>query len=310
MDNRIKFYCWLIGKLENCRMTYEEIADGWARSSSNTSEETLSLRTFHRHREGIRRQFGLIVECDKSNGYNYYIRRDPVEYDNLTEWMLSALRIASLGEMLKYHSKAVIEPAPRNTGYLEEILNAIDKHYALRFHYCTPYGEESEMTLVPTFVRLFQQHWYVIGAKAETESVRTLAFDRISDLEVVCKPHKLSAKTARLLNPDTFFSDSFGITRIENIAPEKICIRAFYPQSHFLDEVPLHASQRKVAEGPDGAWCDYELYLRPTFDFIQKLLWHERKIAVLQPESLRQKMIKILKDMTESYETGRDMLEE
>lgn len=310
MDNRIKFYCWLISKLETRRMTYEEIADEWARSASNSSDEALSLRTFHRYREGIRKQFGLVVECDKSNGYTYYIRRDPVEYDNLTEWMLSSLRIASLGDMLKYHNKAILEDAPTHTEYLEDILNAIDKHYALRFRYLTPYGDESEMTLIPAFVRLFHRRWYVIGAKAESEAVRTLAFDRISDLTVICKSHKLSKKTAHLLNPDTFFADCFSITRIEDIAPQKIRIRAFYPQSCFLDEVPLHASQRKVSEGPDGTYCDYELYLRPTFDFIQELLWHERKITVLEPESLRQEMIKILKDMTESYETGKDMLEE
>lgn len=310
MDNRLKFYCWLISKLERRRMTYDEIADSWARSSSNTSGRTLSSRTFHRHREGIRRQFGLSVECDTSNGYTYFIRRDPVEYDNLTEWMLSSLRIASLGDMLKYHNKALLDAAPRNTEYLEPILGAIDKHYALRFHYRTPYGEESEKTIIPAFVRLFRQRWYVIGAKPEDEAVRTLAFDRMSHLEVICTPHKLSPKTAQMLDPETFFADCFGIARIESVAPQRIRIRAFYPEDRFLDEVPLHESQRKVAEDPDGAYGDYEFYLRPTFDFKQELLRHERKLIVLSPESLRQDMIKILKDMSESYATGKDMLEE
>ena len=48
MDNRAKFYCWLIGKLERRRMTIQEICDDWAESSSNIDGKELSVRTFHR----------------------------------------------------------------------------------------------------------------------------------------------------------------------------------------------------------------------------------------------------------------------
>ena len=50
MDNRAKFYCWLIGKLERRRMTIQEICDDWAESSSNIDGKELSVRTFHRYR--------------------------------------------------------------------------------------------------------------------------------------------------------------------------------------------------------------------------------------------------------------------
>ena len=35
MDNRAKFYCWLIGKLERRHMTIQEICNDWVESSSN-----------------------------------------------------------------------------------------------------------------------------------------------------------------------------------------------------------------------------------------------------------------------------------
>ena len=92
--------------------------------------------------------------------------------------------------------------------------------------------------------------------------------------------------------------------RMEDEPAEKIRIRAFYPEYNFIEEVPLHESQRMVKESKDGLYRDYELTVRPSRDFLQELLWHGRNIAVLQPESLRQKMIGILKDMTKSYETG------
>jgi predicted DNA-binding transcriptional regulator YafY len=57
-------------------------------------------------------------------------------------------------------------------------------------------------------------------------------------------------------------------------------------------------------------YTDYSLRVAATRDFEQELLWHGRKIIVLSPDSLKQEMIGILKDMTESYETKRDTYEE
>ena len=73
MDNRAKFYCWLIGKLERRRMTIQEICDDWAESSSNIDGKELSVRTFHRYREEIANLFGIEIECDKADGYRYFL---------------------------------------------------------------------------------------------------------------------------------------------------------------------------------------------------------------------------------------------
>lgn len=310
MNNRTKFYCWIIAKLQHEKLTIDEICDGWERASANTDVSNISTRTFHRYREEIRSKFGVSIECDASNGYRYYIERNPSRDSDLNEWMLGALRIASLSDMLKHSERAIVEPAPGNSQYLEDVMAAIDANYALHFDYVTPYGERKEITLVPSFIRLFHQRWYVIGVKAGTDDVRILAFDRMSNVETVNKRHKLSAKMTRLLDPATFFSDCFSITRMEDVEPQTIRLRAFFPEYRFLDEVPLHHSQEKVAESEGGEYCEYMLRLRPSFDFKQELLWHGRKIVVLEPETLRQDMIKILKDMTESYSTGKDMLKE
>lgn len=163
MYNRSKFYCWLIGKLQHRRMTLQEICDEWADPASNYKGSELSVRTFHRYREEIASIFGLEIECDKSDDYRYFIRRDKYAETEITDWLLSSLRIASLDDMLKYHNKVMLEEAPRNSEYLDDIVAAIDKHYAIRFAYKTAYGYEMEMEIVPVFIRLFRQHWYVIG---------------------------------------------------------------------------------------------------------------------------------------------------
>ena len=319
MDNRVKFYSWLIGLLDRKRLTFEEIADEWKEARVNQDSDVLDKRTFHRYRENIQSQFGITVECNKSDGYRYYLKRDPVENDDVTEWMLSSLRLASLGDMLKYHNKVMLDTPPYNTEYLDDILAAIDKQYLLKFKYVSGFGAESDIVLQPAFVRFFKQRWYVVGVKVKSEErrvknssaeedvrklVRVLPFDRISFLKLICEKHPLSAKMKKFLTPENYYEDCFGIYRMEDVPVEKIRIRAFYPEYNYIEEVPLHESQQKVKESKDGMYREYTLTVRPSRDFLQELLWHGRNIIVLKPESLRLEMIDILKDMTKSYEAG------
>ena len=327
MDNRVKFYSWLIGLLDRKHLTFEEIANEWRDANANQDEDELDKRTFHRYRENIQSQFGITVECDKSDGYRYYLKRDPIANDDVTEWMLSSLRLASLGDMLKYHNKVMLDTPPYNTEYLDDILAAIDKHYLLKFKYVSGFGAESDIVLQPAFVRYFKQRWYVIGVKSEERRVknssaevdgdadlnadvdgrkliRVLPFDRISFLKMICEKHPLPAKMKKFLTPENYYEDCFGIYRMEDVPVEKIRIRAFYPEYNYIEEVPLHESQQKVKESKDGMYREYTLTIRPSRDFLQELLWHGRNLIVLKPESLRQEMIGILKDMTKSYETG------
>ena len=327
MDNRVKFYSWLIGLLDRKHLTFEEIANEWRDANANQDEDELDKRTFHRYRENIQSQFGITVECNKSDGYRYYLKRDPIANDDVTEWMLSSLRLASLGDMLKFHNKVMLDTPPYNTEYLDDILAAIDKQYLLKFKYVSGFGAESDIVLQPAFVRYFKQRWYVIGVKSEERRVkkqrsasegkanssaeqdekklvRCLPFDRISFLKLICEKHPLSAKMKKFLTPENYYEDCFGIYRMEDVPVEKIRIRAFYPEYNYIEEVPLHESQQKVKESKDGMFREYTLIVRPSRDFLQELLWHGRNLIVLKPESLRQEMIGILKDMTKSYETG------
>ena len=317
MDNRVKFYSWLIGLLDRKHLTFEEIADEWKEAHANQNNDVLDKRTFHRYRDNIQSQFGISVECDKSDGYRYYVKRDPVDDDDVTEWMLSSMRLTSLGDMLKYHNKVMLDTPPYNTEYLDDILAAIDKHYLLKFKYVSGFGAESDMVLAPAFVRYYKQRWYVVGVKVgdckfsqtdnkvdERKLIRCLPFDRISFLKMICEKHPLPAKMKKFLTPENYYEDCFGIYRIEDVPVENIRIRAFYPEYNYIEEVPLHESQQKVKESKDGMYREYTLTVRPSRDFLQELLWHGRNIIVLKPESLKLEVIRILKDMAQSYEDG------
>lgn len=78
MDNRVKFYSWLITQLSRRPMTFAEIADAWMDATANVYREELPLRTFHRYRKCIESQLGIMVECGgKADGYRYYLKKTP-----------------------------------------------------------------------------------------------------------------------------------------------------------------------------------------------------------------------------------------
>jgi predicted DNA-binding transcriptional regulator YafY len=65
-------------------------------------------------------------------------------------------------------------------------------------------------------------------------------------------------------------------------------IRAFGTEPHYLRDLKLHHSQREINAG-DG-FCDFELYLRPTLDFVGKLMERGDRIKVLEPQHLAEEI--------------------
>ena len=94
MANLYGQYVWLIDTIRSAgRITKAEIDRRWAKSSLNEKREaTYPLRSFHRHKEAIREIFGLIIGCDLSGGYVYYISNfDDLASDGYRSHLLKSL---------------------------------------------------------------------------------------------------------------------------------------------------------------------------------------------------------------------------
>ena len=58
-------------------MTLGEISELWRQQEESDGQE-LSRTTFNRHRDSILDIFGVIIECDRKDGYRYYIENEEV----------------------------------------------------------------------------------------------------------------------------------------------------------------------------------------------------------------------------------------
>ena len=89
---KIKEYIWLVNTIHQAKkLTLVEINNRWL-GTEMSEGIPLSRTTFHRHRIAIEEIFGLFINCDKKNGYKYYIGNEYVlSEDSVQNWMRSTL---------------------------------------------------------------------------------------------------------------------------------------------------------------------------------------------------------------------------
>ena len=280
-----KQYLWLVDIIHRKRkLTLDEINQLWLKTEMSEGLP-IARSTFNRHRDAILDMFGVIIECDKKDGFRYYIDNEEVlEEDSIQNWMLSTLSVNSvLSESKGVHSRILLERIPSDGDNLHKFIDAMKKGVRIRVNY-RRYGEEaskSSMLLDPFFVRLFNKRWYgLVKFPEPTGLLFTLAFDRILSLELTNEKFSYPKD----FDPAGWFHDCYGIVRDSEVPVEKVIVRAYGKESHYLRDLPLHTSQNEIASTDE--YSDFELMLSPTADFFSPLLARGAAIKIMEPKWL------------------------
>lgn len=282
-------YIWLVNTIHRYgKLTLEEINRHWMESEMS---EGLSIArsTFNRHRDAILDMFGVIIECDRKDGFRYYIyNAEVLEEDTIQNWMLSTLSVNSmLTESRGVHERILLERIPSEGENLHKFIEAMKR--SLRIEVCyRKYGRaetKSTMILEPYFVKLFNKRWYALVKFADPDGLLfLLALDRISSLTLTDQRFEYDKD----FDPAGWFRNCYGIVRDSDVPVEKVIIRAFGKEANYLRDLPLHHSQKEVDKA-DG-YSDFELTLSPTADFWTPLVARGATIKVLQPQWLAEEI--------------------
>lgn len=297
----LKRYLWLVNTLkEGGEMTYDEIADKWERSSVNDNGTTLSKRTFYNHCQAIARHFGIDIECRRGRGLNLYRIANPeaIEENSLVKWAIDSF---SLGELLLGNAaisdKILLEDVPSGRQWLKPILKALQENREIEIDYENFFSRTFTGTVRPLCVKLFKRRWYMLVLVNGGEK-RKFSLDRIKDLTLLDTTFKYPSR----FNPSDHFEHFYGINAWDDAKPEKIVVRAYAELPGYLRSLPLHHTQREIKSTEE--YTDFSIELVPTFDFEQELLLHRDQIEVLQPQSLRDEMAKLIDNMKNLYHTN------
>ncbi len=291
---KLKEYIWLVNTLRRARsLSFAEIQEKW-KDSDLSEGNTLARSTFNRHREAIRELFSVCIDCERS-GNRYYISNEQVLSQRcMQSWLLSSLTVGELmADSLSLQNRIVFESIPSEQVFLKPLAKAMKLNVKVVVDY-RRYGAEqiTHSEFEPYCVKLFQQRWYVLGhfhreatdEKPERDYFAVFSLDRILKLELTHATFKMPDNFVA----DDFFKECFGVIVGDETPCERVVLRAFSPEHYYLADLPLHPSQRTVAQG-DG-FADFELTLRPTVDFRNYVMSRGRYIKVLAPQWLAEHM--------------------
>lgn len=293
-------FCWLINTLLYAKkMELERIQQRWIEDNIN-EHKPLSRTTFYRLRLAIEDMFGIIIECDANDGYQYYISNPKVLKDNSTQnWMFQTLTVNNiLTDSLSIKDRLVLEEIPEGMKYLQTIIKAIKNNHQLTMGYrkfSDPLGYT--VTIEPYCLKMFRQRWYLLGKNiTDNKDLQIYALDRITALEETDQTFTLDPD----FHADDFFKHYFGAFIKHNEQPVRLVLRAYGKMIPLLRTLPKHHSQNEITT--TERYSDFEYYMIPTFDFRQEILREGSELEVLKPQSFRDELKQELKKALKHYQ--------
>ena len=290
-------YIWLVNTIYKAKkISLSEINEKWIETDYSGGVE-FSRTTFHRHKIAIEDMFGIYIECDRKNGFKYYIGNEYVLQENSVQnWMLSTLSVSSLlAESMSLNERILLENVPSGGEKLKMLIKAMkeSKKISITYH---RYGGHATRTfdLEPYCLKLFGQRWYLLGRFAD-RGMATFSIDRMLEIKMSNEKFKIDED----FDAASYFSDCFGVMLDENSKPEKVLIRAYGFEPYYLRDLPLHQSQREIKSTEE--YCDFELRLKITSDFKSKLLSRGEWIEILEPKALADEIIEWHQKAIERY---------
>ena len=159
-------YIWLVDTIYRAgRISFEEINQRW-RNSGMSNGEDMALRTFHHHRHAIEEIFDINIECDKRNGYCYYIENaDDIEKGGIRNWLLNTFAVNNLiNESHHLKHRILFEQIPSCQKFLTPIIEAMRDSTVITITYQSFWKEHpNTFVLEPYCVKIFKQRWYMLA---------------------------------------------------------------------------------------------------------------------------------------------------
>lgn len=312
--NLLGRYIWLVDILKrHKRLTLKEINILWQESSLGYGDP-LPRKTFNNHRQAIADIFDVYIECDKKNGYKYYIDEpERLEGNNFRNWLLNSY--ATLNQIQadkRLENRILFEETPSGQTWLTCIAEAMRLNRVLRITH-QGFGKPEPFTfeIEPYCLKVAIRRWYVLARSPyysernkekgikPTNVFRVYALDRISDIQESDKTFTLDKN----FDANRYFEGCCGVIFSDEPAA-RVVIRAYEGFADYLRTLPLHQSQRELESDKDSTLFEY--HVKPTFDFYQLVLAQGDQMEILEPESIRKEMRNITINLMSYYCNKKD----
>lgn len=157
-----------------------------------------------------------------------------------------------------------------------------------------------KMPFSPYILKEYRNRWFVFGRDERHKYVVNLALDRI--IEVSEAPKGTAFIEDKSFDPETYFKDLIGVTKIPGKSDREIQVRfwASPGRAPYIETKPLHRSQM-VAERNDDGSVIFQMNVCHNMELENALLEFADDVKVLQPKVLVKSMQKHLLDAAARY---------
>ena len=284
MLNQIKRLSAIVNKLSGISeyVSKEELLE--AMSGDMAENGSYTLRTLQRDIRTIEEVFGMEIENVKGEGYRI-VGWDPVYTDRFKELLSEFEILSTVGS--DSGTRDYIIPEQRRMSFsvdIQKVLRSIKQRRKVRFSYSLPRlgGKEVEYLAEPYFLKQSQNRWYLVAMVEEI--LKCFELGRFVSFKVLDEEFSRDES----VQAENLFRDCFGIWDDPKMPVEDIRLRFSPLDGRFIKTLPIHSSQKIVAE--TNEYVEVTLRLKITNDFVMALLSRSSSIEILAPQSLKDRM--------------------
>ena len=294
-------YIWLLNTLlTSSPLTFDEVNMLWEDCPAN--DGPIPLRTFHEYRKGIKEMFGVDIECDRSKNVYYVKNPEVLDNNKLAKWLLRKYSIPQdFATFNGMKDRILLEKIPMGRAFLDTVMEAMRTNAELRIDYQRyQHGQHEEhlrtFTMQSYALKVYNRRWYLLGFLKEDNDIRTIALDRVIDMEALPSKFEMPAD----FDARKHFANVVGIYVDKDLPVEKVRIRAYSAQADYLRSVPLHGSQSE-GRSKHGEYAEFTYRLCITPDLVTQLLAMGDKVEVLEPKGLIDNIKNVLQLTIKNY---------
>jgi predicted DNA-binding transcriptional regulator YafY len=183
--------------------------------------------------------------------------------------------------------------------HIDTLYQAILKKIVINIDYQSfKARHSSDIVFTPYILKEFNNRWFVVGQKAESNNIMTLALDRIISLDFLPKEKYKKAN----FNPDNYYNNTYGVTVLSDKDIVDIEMRVDKSNAPYIITKPLHASQEMIGEYADGSIL-IKIRVHHNFEIERLILGFGSSVTVLKPRRLKTRIKKLIKQSYENYFT-------
>lgn len=284
----------IINKLkERQRYVPREELEEYVRLRMEERDATpVDIRTIQRDFKNIEDLFGICIRFDKKWSGYYINEEDSLINEQYERLLLNFDLLNALDKTSNLHTYVLAEHhRPSDTECLPALIKAIKFSHPVAFDYIyvREEGRMRNKKVLPHYLKEDQQRWYLLAY--DNNVLKIFNVDCIRNLRIY---YEETFKRDMDIDANDLFKDSYGIWNQPDIPIEDIELSYSALDGRFLKSVPLHHSQKIIADNETE--FRITLRLRITNDFVMALLARSSSLTVIKPLHLRERIRKVYEE--------------